>query len=333
MAQPTANTSLSTSARLALYLGPPATVLLIGTASPKAGFLTPLAFLPAAGLYKAYSRSNSKNPTRHANLESLVWTTLISASAGVGAAVAIQTFTGYGTATALFGNGETRDYFVREVMRASVDGLSAENIASRAALAFSWQNTVFNAIFSFVGAAFAEETLKYLPVAYCRHSLKRTDGETKQRSRAALDYALAWGLGIGLVEAIGGFYGDRQSPWSKIALTVFERLVLGSSAHLVTAALSSLRSIRLDQLSTKSISNRSLLDFFSIIGPSMFLHGANNFGLFSFSAWNGNIGFIHPTSVGQNVAALTMYCTALGTAGWLVRREWKAIHESERKEN
>jgi hypothetical protein len=54
--------------------------------------------------------------------------------------------------------------------------------------------------------------------------------------------------------------------------------------------------------------------------------------LFSFSAWNGNIGWIHPTGLEQNIAALTMYCTALGVAGWLVRREWKAVEENEKKE-
>jgi hypothetical protein len=62
------------------------------------------------------------------------------------------------------------------------------------------------------------------------------------------------------------------------------------------------------------------------------LHGANNFGLFSFSAWNGNIGFIHPTSLEQNLAMLTMYSVALGTTGWLARREWKAIEENEKKQ-
>ena len=333
MAQPTANTSLSMSARLALYLSPPATVLLIGAASPNAGLLTPLAFLPSAGLYKAYSVSNTKDPSRHAHLETLVWTTLISATAGVAAAAACQAVTGYTAATALFGNGEIRDYFVREVMRASIDRLSTDDIASRAALAWSWRNIVFNAVFSFVGAALTEETLKYMPVVYCRHSLKKTDRETRQRSRAALDYALAWGLGIGLVEAVGGLYAERQSTWPKIALTVFERVVLGSSAHLVTAALSALRSIREDQSSKNTTSRRSFRTFLSIIGPSLILHGANNFGLFSFSAWDGNIGWIHPTNFAQNMAMLTMYCTALGAAGWLVRREWNAVEEYEKKES
>jgi hypothetical protein len=217
-------------------------------------------------------------------------------------------------------------------MRASIDGLSTEDIASRAALAGSWQNIVFNAIFSFVGAALTEETLKYLPVAYFRRSLKKTGRETRQRSRAAIDYALAWGLGIGLIEAIGGLYTERQSTWPKIALTVFERVVLGSSAHLVTAALSALRSIQQDQSSKNTTSARSLRIFCSIIGPSLLLHGANNFGLFGFSAWNGNIGWIHPASLGQNMAMLMMYCTALGAAGWLVRREWKAVEGNEMKE-
>jgi hypothetical protein len=276
----------------------------------------------------------AKEPDRRADLEPLIWTTLISATAGVGTAVAVQFAIGYGTATALFGNGETRGFFVREGMRASLDGLSFDDIARRAVLASSWQNTVFNAVFSFFGAAITEESLKYLPVAYNRRSLKTADIQTKRRSRASLDYALAWGLGLGLVETVGGVYTavkDPQSTWPKIALTICERLVLGASAHLITAALSSLRSIKRDQESKEPGSRRSLRTILSIIGPAAFFHGANNFGLFSFSAWNGNIGFIHPTEIGQAMAMLAMYLTALGSTAWLARREWRAIQEAEKK--
>ena len=335
MAQPIANTSLSLEARLALYLGPPATILLVSAGSPKAGLLTPLAFLPAAGLYKTYSESVAKEPDRRANLEPLIWTTLVSATAGLGTAVVVQFATGYATATALFGNGETRDFFVREAMRASLDGLSSVDIARRAVLASSWQNTVFNAAFSFFGAAITEESLKYLPVAYYRRSLKTADTHVQRRSRASLDYALAWGLGLGLVETVGGVYTsvtDPQSTWAKITLTVCERLILGASAHLITAALSSLRSIRGDQESKKPGSKRSLLTILSIIGPATFFHGANNFGLFSFSAWNGNIGFIHPAEIGQGMAMLAMYLTALGSTAWLARKEWKTVQEAEKKD-
>ena len=336
MSHLSANTSLSLSARLALYLGPPATILLISIASPVTGLLTPLAFLPAAGLYKAYATSASKDSSRRANLEPLIWTCVLSTTVGVAAATAVQAFVGYSTATVLFGNGEARDYFVREAMRASTDGLSAQDISQRAALAWSWQTTAFNAICSFVGAAITEETLKYSPVAYCRRNLKRVDNERKIRSRAQVDYALAWGLGLGLVEAVGGIYAavtDAQATWPSIGLTVAERVVLGVSAHLFTAALSATRSIRKDQESGYTMSKRSIATFFSIIGPSTFLHGATNFGLFSFSAWNGNLGWIHPTDTTQCIGMLGMYCTALGAAAWLTRREWRRIEDGEREKN
>lgn len=335
MSRPKANTSISLSARLALYLGPPATVLFISTSSPRAGLVTPLAFLPAAGLYKVYSKAISKDPSRRANLEPLIWTVVVSATAGVAAAAAVQIATSYSFATALFGNGETRNFFVKQALLATTDDLSIDDIARRAVLATSWQNTLFNALFSFVGAGITEEMLKYSAVAYSRRCLKNADDNIKRRSRASLDYALAWGLGLGLVEAIGGLYTsatDPQFTWPKLALTVFERLILGASAHLITAALSGLRSIRRDQTSPEPCSRRNLSTVLSIIGPSVFLHGANNFGLFEFSAWNGNLGFIHPRNLGQNLAMLGMYLTALGTAAGLARREWRAITENERKQ-
>lgn len=186
-----------------------------------------------------------------------------------------------------------------------------------------------------MGAAIAEETLKYLPVAYCRRSQAESGNQKHRRSRASLDYALAWGLGLGLVESGGGIYSavnDPTSTWSKIALTVAERLILGASAHLITAALSGLRSIRKDQSAKTPRRERSLRDVLWIIGPSVVMHGANNFGLFSFSAWNGNIGFIHPTRVDQSFAMLGMYLTALGSTAWLAWREVRTIDEAERKQ-
>lgn len=162
-----------------------------------------------------------------------------------------------------------------------------------------------------------------------------TGNQEQRRSRASLDYALAWGLGIGLVEAIGGIYTsvtDPQSTWPKITLTVAERLILGASAHLITAALSSLRSIRKDQSSLTPGAKRGPIEVLSIIGPSVFMHGANNFGLFSFSAWNGNIGFIHPTRLDHGLAMLGMYITALGATTWLARRELRMIDEAEKKQ-
>lgn len=73
-----------------------------------------------------------REPSRHANLEPLVWTTLISSTAGIAIAGGFQAIIGYGCATALFGNGETRDFFMKEAMRASLDGLNSEDIAQRA---------------------------------------------------------------------------------------------------------------------------------------------------------------------------------------------------------
>jgi RsiW-degrading membrane proteinase PrsW (M82 family) len=332
MSQPAANTS-SLSTRLSLYRGPPTINLAIGITPLKVALLTPLAFLPAAILGRIYNKSYSEDPSRRGNPGAIISTLCLSGTVGVATAAASQVIIGYSAAAILFGNGDTRDYFVRGVLLASVDGLSPEDVARRASIAWSWQNTAFNAIFSFLAAAVTEETLKYLPVAYSRRSLRKADKQTRQRSRAPFDYALAWSLGLGLVETIGGIHtagNDPKATWAKVALTVFERVVLGASAHLITAALTALRSIRRDQTSGDTFADRSFLTFCSIVGPSVFLHGANNFGLFSFSAWNGNIGFIHPTSLTQNLAMLSMYSVALGTTAWLARREWKENDKKQR---
>ena len=83
MAQPSPNTTLSLSARLATYLGPPSVILLTSLASPKTGLLTPLAFLPTAYAYRRYAHSTTLNPSRHAPLEPLVWTYALAGTCGL----------------------------------------------------------------------------------------------------------------------------------------------------------------------------------------------------------------------------------------------------------
>lgn len=138
----------------------------------------------------------------------------------------------------------------------------------------------------------------------------------------------------GLVETIGPIYSDckNSASWAKLALDIFERVVLGSMAHLLGASISALRSIRKDREDKSTYPRRSWTDFFSIIGPSMLLHGVNNFGLISFSAYNGNIGWIHPTSLEQNAMMAGMYSVTMVLSEWLGRREWKKIEEADKKD-
>ena len=83
MSQPPQNTTLSFSARLATYLGPPSIILLTSLASPKTGLLTPLAFIPTAYAYRCYNHVSTFNPSHHAPLEPLIWTYALAGTCGL----------------------------------------------------------------------------------------------------------------------------------------------------------------------------------------------------------------------------------------------------------
>lgn len=100
---------------------------------------------------------------------------------------------------------------------------------------------------------------------------------------------------------------NRAWPRSgaRLLLTVFERISLGSSGHLLMAALTALRAIRWDYYGDKT-------SCLSVIGPSVLLHGTQNFIALSFSASDGNVGWIHPTGFRK---MMMLVGTTLGMIG------------------
>jgi len=327
MSSPGQNTSLSPSARLLCFLGPPVIVLTTAYGSPKTGGLAPLAFLPTVYAYRKWSEANKAAPSRRGKLEPMIWTYFLTGTLGVAAVSLVQMATGYGLATLLFGNDGVKP-FMTEFFRSAINDLSPEELAQRAALASSWRNHAFNALLFFGAAGLFEEALKLLPILYARRRERQTSDAKPQRDRAYLDYVLASSLSFGVIEGIGFLYAScvhGKETGSKLLLTVVERLVLGSSGHMLMAVLSALRATRRDYYGDSSMS------WWSVIGPAALIHGTYDFVAMCFSASEGNVGWIHPTEIGKTTAMLTMACGMWLTTAGLVRREWKMIQERDKK--
>ncbi|KAK3719078.1 hypothetical protein LTR37_004642 [Vermiconidia calcicola] len=321
------NTYLSLSARLFCYLGPLSTIALTAFASPKTALLSPLAFVHTGYLYKKWYDANRAEPSRRGKLEPMVWTFATAGTLGLEAMAVIQAAVGYAICTLIFGNGETRSYFLEEVGRSSIAGLTDDELAHRAELAWSWKNWILYGLTCFGLAGFLEEALKYSPIAWARR--RRLKDDSKLRNRAYLDYALSSALSFGLVEGIGFLYAScvhGEENGSKLALTIFERLMLGSSGHLLMAALTALRAIRRDYYGEKYMS------WWSVVGPSIVLHGAYDFGAMIFSASEGHVGWIHPTSTRKTIMMLLMAFGFLFTEMMLVRRELRILKDRDRQQ-
>ncbi|MCJ1478902.1 hypothetical protein MMC13_007586 [Lambiella insularis] len=325
MSQPAPNTSLSQSARLLCYLGPPSAILLTSLASPRTALLSPLAFLPTAYLFRQWRASNTRNPSRRGELEPMFWTYAATGTIGLASAALIQMALALATSALLFRSSAARKYFLTEIQRSTLNGLTADELTRRAALAASWQNWVFNGALSFGMAALVEETLKYLPIAYARR--RGTAEQRQRRSRAYVDYALAGALSFGVIENIAFIYAaceKKQEAWPRLVLTLFERMVVGSVGHLLMASLTALRAIRRDY-------DGERLTFLGVVGPAVVMHGTFDFVALTCSAREGNVGWIHPTWVGNTAAMFGLLGGLVVTTAWQVRQEWKALDERDQK--
>ncbi|CAF9936810.1 hypothetical protein IMSHALPRED_010909 [Imshaugia aleurites] len=325
MSHPAPNTSLSLSARLLCYFGPPSAIILTSIASPRTALLSPLAILPTAWLFHRWRESNNVSPARRGELEPMIWTYAAAGTVGLTAVMLVQLFTCYAVSTLLFAPGEPRKDFWHEFRRSTAEGLTADKLTHRAKLAVSWQNWVFNSAFTFIGAGLFEEILKYLPIAYARR--RGTAEQRQQRNRAYLDYALAGALSFGVMENIGFLYASCEQgheSWRKLTLTLFERMVVGALGHLLAASLTALRAIRRDYYGDP-------MSWWAVVGPSVILHGTFDFVAMSASALDGNVGWIHPTGVWSTTAMFGLIGGVVATAAWQVGREWKTLEDCDRR--
>ncbi|RHZ67351.1 uncharacterized protein CDV56_108983 [Aspergillus thermomutatus] len=316
------NSSLSLSTRLLCYLGPPSALLLIATTSPKAALLSPLSLVPTAVFYRTWRKRRNASPSRHAELEPLLWTFTLSGTLGLAAAAAVQMGICQAMSAVLFSSDELRTEFWTEFGRTTIAGLIEEQLGRRAELASSWQNWVFNGALTYLAAGLVEEVLKYIPVIYAR---RRDVTKKQRRERAYIDYVLAGALGFSVVENIGFIYTaceGGQESWPRLLLTFVERVVLGQLGHLSVACLTALRATRRDYFGDS-------LGLWGVIGPAVYFHGTYNFAVMSASAMEGNVGWIHPKGLRNSVLVLGLVSGIIGLAVQKVKREWKKVKKYE----
>jgi hypothetical protein len=325
MSQPPPNTTLSLSARLLTYIGPPSAILFTFLASPMTGLISPLAFLPTTYAYRKWANSNKQNPQRRGELEPMIYTYALAGTVGLLGVSLIQMGVVKVVSFFLFYHDRqaSKDFWT-EFFRVSIEGLKSNELAKRAGIAWSWKNWVLNGALTFIGAGLGEEILKYLPIIYARR--RDTGDEMKKRNRAYVDYALAGALSFALVENIGFLYSSVETgnqSWSRLAWSGFERVIIGGTGHITVAVLTALRAIRRDYYGDQ-------LSWLQVIGPAVLYHGTSDFVCFGTSAWEGNVGWIHPTGLGPTSVLFGSYLGLLGAAMWQTSREWRVLEEKDR---
>lgn len=213
---------------------------------------------------------------------------------------------------ALFG-AQASDY-MREIQRGTLKDVSEEIILARQRMAWIPEYFLVLTTFSYVGAAVVEEAVKYLALLLAvRYARPRHEHEY-------LIYAAFAGLGYGTIENILVTYSSVKlgDSGGMIALTLFERIIFASLGHTIMALLTSLQSIRRDVRGEK-------ISIWRVLAPAVVYHGSWDFVLLSISAWNGNIGWIHPTDVGSIGFGVSLVLALQVKAAWDVSKQLKEL--------
>lgn len=323
MASAAPPTSLSLSARLTCYLGPPSTILFTSLASTRTGLLSPIAFIPTAIAYKIWHKANNIDRSRRGDLETLVWSFASTGTIGVFALLTAQVTVLTAATRLLFPDPNVREAFMTEFGRSTIEDLTAAERAARLAFSASWQNWVFNTTLSFAIAGLFEEILKLLPVLFISAKAKRRNQQVAKR--AYLDYTVTAALAFGVFEGIGFLYAACESAQERgflLMRTVLERFVAGSTAHVLLAALTGLRATRREIYGDQ-------LSWWNVLTPSILLHGFANSAAFAFSTLEGNVGWIHPTGFWTQVGLYSSVLGFNGMAAWLVWKEWMTLQKMD----
>ena len=303
-------------AKAFLWLGAPAAIIALAVNSPPTASILPIVLLPTIwALYKHRSLP-AEQRVDPSHLALIFWTV---GTIGVVSVISIQALACYGVATLLFGTTLAAKDYMAEFGRSSVAGLTVDELGRRAELAHSWRHFAMLLFFTYVVAGGAEELLKFAPIAFLR-SRQPDRMPMATKAKRYMQYAIAAGLGFSTTENVGFIMvaiNDSHSVW-KVALTVLERVLSGGPGHVLCACLSAINAARLDHA---KLTPRTL---WQIVGLSAFYHGTFDFMLFAITAWNGNVGWIHPTDAVSLVTGALGVVALQGTLALQVGQRWSA---------
>lgn len=307
--KPLATSKMSLPTQLLCTVGLPGAFAGLAYSSPPTAALIPVLLSPTAFLVWKYQ----KIPQEEAgSADTAIWTYLGISTIGPLIAGSIQLPLIKAMFSSLFGS-RSKDY-MREMQRITLENLPADVLVTRKQMAWSPRYFLSIAIFSYVGAAIVEEAIKYLAL---RLAVRRT---RPKHEREYLIYAAVAGLGYGTIENILVTYASFQTKESgtMIAVTLFERIIFASVGHTIMALLTGLRSIRRDSRGEK-------LAVWQVLAPAVIYHGTWDCILFALSAWNGNIGWIHPTDIGSVAFGVISVLALQSKAAWDVLRQFKEL--------
>jgi len=194
---------------------------------------------------------------------------------------------------------------MRELQRVTLENVPSDIIEVRKQMAWTPNYFAGLAIFSYLGAGLVEEGIKYIAL---RLAVSRARPKHEQ---GYLLYAAMAGLGYATIENIIFTHAsvEKGDSAGMIGLTLFERILFASISHTTMALLTGLQSIRRDARGEE-------LSIWRVVARAVVYHGTCDFALFSLSALNGNVGWIHPTDAKSLILGFSPIIALQGYAVW-----------------
>ncbi|KIW06967.1 uncharacterized protein PV09_02626 [Verruconis gallopava] len=283
--------------------------------------IAPVIIAPAAGLLWYNSRQNAQDDQVPTSFLLKTWA--LSGFLGPTIAAPVQLAIGWPFAKLLL--GDRFDIYLKEMGRTeqSLKTLDRETLAARREIAFSLANFAGNVFMSTI-APLVEEILKYA-------ALRIVEKYFPEKARTKRNYvliAMAAGLGFALAENLAfisqGSSGETQA---RLALTIIERGIAGTSGHFLTAALTGCK------FAESRASDGRRTGIWSIIKESLLYHGLGNFGLFTISTLYGNVGWVHPRDPVGIGAMLAVVLSVNAMAAWSLVRNLNKMDDATRKKS
>lgn len=221
-----------------------------------------------------------RHPWQKSDFSTLAWAYITTGTLGMVLVIVLQGVFAYPLALLLF-RSDAKEY-IKEFTTSEDKIKDAAHRQRRMAMSRRWQYWAFLFIFAFIMAGVLEEGLKYCAIMLaCRHGKVATD-------RDYITVPIAAAVGFATVEVAATAYGTSKNNASpKKLLTIVERTVFGIPGHAMTAALIGVNVLARDTRSEP-------LTAWQVLRPSVLFHGCSDFILFAISAYNGNVGWVHP---------------------------------------
>lgn len=190
----------------------------------------------------------------------------------------------------------------------------AAHRAKRREMSTRWSYRIFLVIFCFVIAGVLEEGLKYLALMCA----SRYGTITHDRDYLIITAAAA--VGFATVENLAFVYGsykNNESPL-KLTITILERTIVGLPGHAMTAALIGVNVLARDVRGVP-------MTLSQILGVLVLLHGCHDLVLFIASAYEGNVGWVHPRKTSTMCVGLGLVIGIQAILVGLLRRRMEEL--------